>query len=79
MMWPFKRTQRLAAEQAEVERRIAVADAQLRVVQRRWPKVESIRDVLVTRREENGFGEELTVSWQPRGRVDADRSAVQPG
>lgn len=80
MIWPFThRTQRIAAEQAEVEARIAIADEKLRVVQRRWPTVESMRDVLVTRREENGFGEELTVSWTPRGRVDAERSAVQPG
>ena len=80
MIWPFTHTtQRQAAEQAEAVARVAAAEDYLQVVRRRWALVESMRDALVTRREENGFGEELTVSWQPKGRVDVEGSAVQPG
>ena len=69
MIWLFKRTsKRMLEEQADVQARIEQTDAHLARVERRWPTVQSMSEALVTRRLENGFGEELTVSYQPRMR-----------
>lgn len=68
MIWPFRDHPQVEAERAEAQKRLAAAERQLAAVNRLWPAVNSFREALVTRRMENGFGEELTVAWQPRGR-----------
>lgn len=68
-MWPFRgKKHNLESERAAIVARHSELDQTLANVQRQRSQVESIRDFLVTRNLKNGFGEDLTIAWTPRGR-----------
>lgn len=69
MIWHSPRKQ---AEAEKVQQEIDEAEKRLAEVQRRWPTVKDITHALIERRLENGFGEDLTVAWIPRGRNQHD-------
>lgn len=69
MMWPFTRKKRhLAEERAAILEKKKSYEQQLVEIRSQRPKVELIRDFLVTRHVHNGFGEDLSIAWTPRGR-----------
>lgn len=73
MIWPFspERNPKIVAEQQRLRADIAATRAIRVRLQGQWPAVLSIASALVSRRDENGFGEELEVAWTPRRRGDA--------
>ena len=74
MIWPFgKEKDRLAVEEKELQDDIQRIQVLRSHVVRQWPRVVAVSNTLVTRRRENGFGEELEVSWTPRGMTDDER------
>lgn len=66
-MWPFTKHKIVIAEHQRLQQDIEHANRLRAEITRQWPAVNSIRKTLVTRRLENGFGEQLEVAWTPKG------------
>lgn len=66
-MWGRKRTSQVPADVGEARALREHATSEMRALKAQAPYIDRLVGTLVERRKQNHFGDELTITYQPRG------------